>query len=85
VKYKAPEPKTETVNVLVHEVVPQEASEPVSDRKQGKSANPAYTKLTAYIRKDTHHAVKLRLLQEGQGREFSELVESLLTGWLKSK
>jgi hypothetical protein len=53
------------------------------ERKAGKSADPAYTKLTAYIRKDTHQAVKIRLLQEGQGREFSELVEELLSGWLK--
>ena len=56
----------------------------VSERKQGKSANPSYTKLTAYIRKDTHQTVKIRLLQEGQGREFSELVEELLSGWLAS-
>src|SRR5581483_3338156 len=44
------------------------------ERKQGKSADPSYTKLTAYIWKDTHQAVKIRLLQERQGREFSELV-----------
>jgi hypothetical protein len=29
--------------------------------------------------------VKIRLLQEGQGSEFSELVEELLSSWLKSR
>jgi hypothetical protein len=56
---------------------------PRPDRKQGKSTNPAYTQLTAYIRKETHQAVKVRLIQQGQGREFSELVQELLDGWLK--
>jgi hypothetical protein len=55
-----------------------------SGRPAGKRTDPDYTQITAYIRKDTHHAVKLRLLQEGQGREFSELVQDLLEGWLKS-
>jgi len=54
-----------------------------AERKLGKSADPAYVKLTTYIRKDTHQATKIRLLQEGQGREFSELVEELLAVWLK--
>ena len=52
-------------------------------RRPGKSADPAFTKLTSYIRKDTHQAVKIRLLQEGKGREFSEVVQELLEGWLK--
>lgn len=56
---------------------------PLAERKTGKSADPAFTKLTAYIRKDTHQAVKIRLLQEGQGREFSEIVQQLLEDWLK--
>ena len=54
-----------------------------TSRKLGKSADPAYTKLTAYIRKETHQVVKIRLLQEGQGREFSELVQELLDSWVR--
>ena len=50
----------------------------------GKRTDPDYTQITAYIRKDTHHAVKLRLLQEGQ-REFSELLQELLAGWLQQR
>jgi|HubBroStandDraft_1064217.scaffolds.fasta_scaffold235631_2 hypothetical protein len=48
----------------------------------GKSADPAFVKLTSYIRKDTHLAVKKRLLDEG--REISELVEDLFGQWLKA-
>ena len=51
-------------------------------RPAGKRTDPDYAQVTAYIRKGTHHGVKLLLLQEGQGREFSELVEELLSSWL---
>lgn len=51
----------------------------------GKRSDPDYTQITAYLRKDTRNAVKLALLQEGQGRDVSELVEGLLTGWLKER
>ncbi len=52
-------------------------------RPAGKRTDPEYSQVTAYIRKSTHHAVKVRLLQQGEGREFSELVEELLSDWLK--
>jgi hypothetical protein len=54
-------------------------------RPSGKRSDPDYVGFTTYIRKDTHHEVKLALLQEKEGRELSELVEDLLTGWLKSR
>jgi hypothetical protein len=52
-------------------------------RPNGKRSDTNYTQVTAYLRKDTHQAVKIRLLQEGKGREFSELLQELLDGWLK--
>jgi len=54
-------------------------------RPAGKRTDPDFAQVTAYIRKQTHQAVKLRLLQEGQGREFSELVEELLADWVTSQ
>ena len=54
-------------------------------RPAGKRTDPEYNQVTAYIRKSTHYEVKLRLLQEGQGREFSELVENLLGAWLQGQ
>jgi hypothetical protein len=63
------------------------ADSPRPARKAAKSTDPAFTKLTAYVRKKTHQEVKIRLLQQEQeqGRDFSELVEDLLAGWLKKK
>ena len=49
---------------------------------KGKSANPDYIKLTSYIRGTTHKSVKRRLLDEQ--KDFSELVEELLSKWLAS-
>jgi hypothetical protein len=49
----------------------------------GKRSDNDYRQVSAYIRKDTHHQVKIALLQEE--REFSELVEELLSGWLKAR
>ena len=34
---------------------------------------------------DHHQGVKIALLQEGRGQEFSELVEDLLAEWLKAR
>lgn len=54
-------------------------------RPRGKSADPEFTQITAYIRKDTHRNVKIELLKEGKDRELSELVEDLLSSWLKRR
>jgi len=54
-------------------------------RPKGKRSDPDFEQVTAYIRKQTHQAIKIALLQEGQDREFSELVEELLSDWLRSR
>lgn len=54
-------------------------------RPHGKRSDPDYVGFTTYIRRDTHHEVKVALLQEKKGRELSELVEDLLAEWLKSQ
>jgi hypothetical protein len=56
---------------------------PKRGRPTGKRSHPDFEQITAYIRKDTHHAVKIELLKNGR-KEFSELVEELLHQWLKS-
>ena len=56
---------------------------PTRGHPPGKRSHPDFKQITAYIRKDTHRAVKIALLQNG-GKEFSELVEELLGQWLKS-
>ncbi len=59
---------------------------PVKEQKRpgGKSSNPDYAQALAYVRKTTLKSVKRELLDEPD-LDFSELVESLLTDWLKSK
>ena len=54
-------------------------------RPRGKRSDPDFEQVTAYIRKHTHQAVKITLLRESTGQEFSELVEDLLTKWLKAR
>ena len=54
-------------------------------RPPGKRSDPNFEQVTAYIRKLTHQGVKIALLQEGQGQEFSELVEGLLSKWLEAR
>ena len=54
-------------------------------RPSGKRSDSEFGQVTAYIRKETHLAVKMALLKEGGEREFSELVEELLAKWLKTR
>lgn len=54
-------------------------------RPNGKRSDPDYVGFTTYIRRDTHHDIKLALLKEKQGRQMSELVEELLREWIERK
>jgi len=51
-------------------------------RPPAKRSDPDFVGLTTYVRRDTHTRAKIALLQEGKGRELSELVEDLICGWL---
>jgi len=67
----------------------QEAKLPVGplsnrlSRPPGKRSDPEFQQVTAYIRKETHQAVKIELLKNGR-QKFSELVEGLLQQWLNA-
>ena len=50
-------------------------------RKQGRSSNPAYTQITAYVPNEQHLDVKQQLLRQGN-RDLSDLVEELFESWL---
>ena len=54
-------------------------------RPPGKRSDPDFEQVTAYIRSRTHREIKIALLREGAGREFSQLVEELLAEWLKAR
>jgi hypothetical protein len=49
-------------------------------RPRGKASDPDYRQVTIYLRRDTHGAARKRLIDEN--REFSELVEDLVSKWL---
>ena len=51
-------------------------------RTPGKRSDPDYTQITAYIRKETHENVMRQIYKR---QEFSELLEELLTDWMKNK
>lgn len=54
-------------------------------RPPAKRSDPDFVGLTTYIRRKTHLKAKIALLQEGENRELSELVEDLIAGWLNRK
>lgn len=50
--------------------------------ENGKRSNPAYAQVSAWIRKDTHRQAKIKMLQNGDDRDFSDLVQDLLESWI---
>lgn len=56
---------------------------PRRGRPSGKRSDPDYEQITAYVRRETYRDVKIALLLEGKGADVSELLEILLSDWLK--
>jgi hypothetical protein len=54
-------------------------------KTKGKRSDPDYEQVSAYIRKETYRNVKIALLQEEEKRDFSDLVETLLSEWLNNQ
>ncbi len=54
-----------------------------SPKKIGKSSNADYTQVLTYIRRDTHRRIKKVLIDDPDERNLSDLVEELLSDWLK--
>ncbi len=49
--------------------------------RRAKRDDPEYKQALAYVRRDTHRRVMSKLAETE--KEFSDLVEELLSGWLK--
>jgi len=64
---------------------PSHTEVPAKSKTKGKRSNPDYEQVSAYIRKETYRNVKIALLQEAEKRDFSDLVEALLTDWLSNQ
>jgi hypothetical protein len=52
-------------------------------KKSGKSSNENFTQVLTYIRKETHKKTKKVLIDDPEERDLSDLVEQLLSEWLK--
>lgn len=58
---------------------------PKTDRPKGKKVDGLHVQTTAYVRKETYRAVQRELLEDDPKQDYSELVQSLLVGWLESR
>ncbi len=56
---------------------------PSGDGTEAKRSDPNFTQISAYIKKDTHRKVKMKLLEIESEQDLSELIEELLQEWLK--
>lgn len=52
---------------------------------RGKKGHPDYNQVTIYLKKQTQNKAKIAMLQAQDERDFSELVEDLLTQWLSGR
>ena len=52
-------------------------------RPRAKRSNADYRQVTAYMRRQTYADARKLLFDDG--REFSELIEELVTSWVRSK
>ncbi len=48
----------------------------------GKSRNGSFVQTSIYIKRDTQIGIKSKLLTDKKKRDFSDLVEELLSSWL---
>lgn len=63
--------------------IAESATRPLG-RPRGKRSDPAYEQITAYIRKETYRTLKIKLLETGDERDASEVIEDVLSAWLNS-
>jgi hypothetical protein len=63
---------------------PQQETRPEAKKANGKSSNPEYKQISAYIRRSTHRDAIKRLADEDGRRDLSDVIEELLSQWLKS-
>jgi hypothetical protein len=80
-----PAEKAPTLDIAPAAATAPPSPAPRKGRPPGKRSDPAYEQVTAYIRGDLYRDVRIRLLQEGKGQEFSELVAELLAAWLAGR
>lgn len=61
-----------------------ESSTPKKRKSTGKRTDPAYKQVGAYVKKDTYLQIQ-KLLLEHPDKDFSDLVEELLSAYLDNQ
>lgn len=77
-----PDPPPAEASVSAASPAPPASGRPVG-RPRGKRSNPDYEQISAYLRRDTYRAAKIKLLQRGDERDISEVLEELLAAWVR--
>jgi hypothetical protein len=82
---ETPPPPSPALPAVAREVVKRPAERRKPGRpKVGKSSNPDFVQVTAYVEETVHVAVKKALL-DLKDTDFSDLVNDLLKKWAKSR
>ncbi len=76
--------KSESSKINNKEVEKVEEVKPKKRKSSGKRTDPDFKQVGAYIRKDTYLQIQ-RLLLEQPDKDFSDLVEELLTNYLNNQ
>jgi hypothetical protein len=86
VKAQSGEREAEAKKDAVPESSRSAVAEPESKKRgrpPGKRSDPGYTQITAYVRTQTIDNVKVKLIKQGSKQDASELIEELLSAWLR--
>jgi len=94
---RSPEKQTAATNEAPAKTLPSSKSNPKNKEAngnaaiatvapmRGKRSHPDYTQAPAFVRKDTYKAIKIALLNDDRGLDYSDLVQELLTAWLAGR
>ena len=53
--------------------------------KTGKRSDPTFEQVSAYVPKALYRDVRIALLEDDNGKEFSDIIGELLAAWLKDR
>lgn len=84
-KVEAPTPATSARPVESKPAAPASEKTINMQPHRGKKGHPDYNQVTVYLKKETQNKAKIALLQAHDERDFSELMEDLLTNWLAAQ
>lgn len=63
-------------------VVPRKPEKEPASNLTGKRSSSEYHQVNVYLKKETSNSAKIALLTNKDTRDFSELMEDLLSAWL---